>query len=363
MNIVKELKTLLVKPLAAGALALAVAGGAGAPASAQWDETYFPNVELVTQDGETVRLWDDLLDDKIVVVSFIYTECPDICGLATARLAQISDWLGDRLGRDIFFYSISLDPATDTPDKLKAFGEAFDAPPGWVFLTGDPADVDVVRYKFGERSETLRQHRSDMVIGNAATGEWRRASLMGSLVVATEEILSLDPDWIPASASPTVNAGDHAGHGTHAEHGAAQQALVVENNPGEGLFISACAACHSIGDGVRVGPDLAGVTLRRDREWLERYIQAPQRMIAQGDPVAVALDAQFPVVRMPNLGLGSTDVADLLVYLHTQTELMDKVAMAETQPEHDHSEHDHGADHSHEHSHGQEEETGKEHVH
>lgn len=346
MNIVKELKALLVKALAAGTLALAVMGGTGAPASAQWDETYFPNVELVTQDGETVRLWDDLLDDKIVVVSFIYTECPDICGLATARLAQISDWLGDRLGRDIFFYSISLDPATDTPDKLKAFGEAFDAPPGWVFLTGAPADVDVVRYKFGERSETLRQHRSDMVIGNAATGEWRRASLMGSLVVATEEILSLDPDWAPETASGPQAAAGHQGHGGQAE---GQQTLVVQDNPGEGLFLTACAACHSIGDGVRVGPDLAGVTLRRDQDWLARYIQAPQRMISQGDPVAVALDSEFPVVRMPNLGLGSTDVADLLHYLRAQTERIDQMAAAEMPSEEEQAAH-HADGHSHDHS-------------
>lgn len=348
MNIVRGLKAIVVKPLAASTLALSITGGTISPATAQWDETYFPNIELVTQDGETVRLWDDLLDEKIVVVSFIYTECPDICGLATARLAQISDWLGDRLGRDIFFYSISLDPATDTPDKLKAFGEAFDAPPGWVFLTGDPADVDVVRYKFGERSETLRQHRSDMVIGNAATGEWRRASLMGSLVVTTEDILSLDPNWVPESASPPTAASGHEGHDAHEKLGEVEQALLVQDNPGEGLFLTACAACHTIGDGVRVGPDLAGVTLRRDREWLASYIRAPQRMISQGDPVAMALDAQFPVVRMPNLGLGNTDVADLLHYLRVQTEIMGQMAEDETPSETGHAVHlEHGHSHDH----------------
>ena len=308
------------------------------PASAGWDESYFPNVELVTQDGERVRLWDDLIEGKIVVVAFVYTECPDVCGLSTARLAQVSDWLGDRVGRDIFLYSMSLDPQTDTPDKLKAYAEAFDAPDGWQFLTGDPEDMDLVRFKLGERSRKLSEHRSDMVIGNAATGEWRRASLMGSLVVATEEILRMDPSWSPQPAAPRDSV----------------QSLpltAMRDTPGEGLFLTACAACHSIGDGIRVGPDSAGVTLRREREWLEEYLLAPERMLARGDAVAVALDGEFPAVRMPNFSLNQNDVQDLLRYLQDQTDLIDlQSEVAEV--EHDHHDHaskgSHGAnDHQH----------------
>ena len=164
-----------------------------------------PNVELVNQDGVPLRFWDDLLRNKIVVVNFVYTECPDICGLSTARMAQVVDWLGERIGKDIFVYSISLDPETDTPQRLRDYADAFDAPDGWMFLTGSPEDVDIVRFKMGERSESLAQHRSDMVIGNAATGEWRRASLMGSLVVLTEEILSLDPAWSRPPPAATMS--------------------------------------------------------------------------------------------------------------------------------------------------------------
>lgn len=313
--------------LVAGSVALAT--GAGSPASAQWDESYFPNVELVTQDGERLRFWDDLISDKIVAVNFIYTECPDICGLSTARMARIVEWLGDRIGRDIFIYSISLDPETDTPDKLKEYATAFGAPDGWKFLTGSPEDVDSVRFKLGERSKSLSDHRSDMVIGNAATGEWRRASLMGSLVVVTEEILAMDPSW---SRQPAP-AG-------------AQTQLVLTPTPGEGLFLGACAACHTIGDGVRVGPDLAGVTLRRDRDWLETYLLAPERVLAQGDAVAVALDRDFPAVRMPNLGLNKTDIGDLLQYLQAQTQLLDQTQDVTELADPEHEDHDATHDHS-----------------
>ncbi|MDO3693213.1 SCO family protein, partial [Pseudomonas sp. DKN 2791] len=87
-----QMRRCLLALLAAAALSATTIG----PATAEWDESYFPNVELVNQDGVPLRFWDDLLRNKIVVVNFVYTECPDICGLSTARMAQVVDWLGER---------------------------------------------------------------------------------------------------------------------------------------------------------------------------------------------------------------------------------------------------------------------------
>ena len=320
-NPMRRLRSRLLGIVAAAAFLVAAIG----TGDAQWDGSYFPNVELVNQDGKSVRFWDDLLRDKIVVVNFVYTDCSDICGLATARMAQVVDWLNERIGKDIFVYSISLDPETDTPERLKKFADAFQAPQGWMFLTGNAGNVDIVRFKMGERSESLAQHRTDMVIGNAATGEWRRASLMGSLVVLTEEILSLDPEWSRPRASFATT----------------QEALVIENTRGEGLFFSGCAACHTIGEGIRVGPDLSGVTLRRDPAWLKEYLMAPDRLLARKDPVAVALDKAFPAVRMPNLQLNDTDVDDLIHYLSAQTELIGQPQEMSGDDHTNNSQHDH----------------------
>jgi len=80
--------------------------GAWSAQAARWGKEYVPNVPVVTQDGKTLNFYDDLIKDKIVVLSFIYTSCKDICPLATARLGEAQDRLDDRLGRDIFFYSI-----------------------------------------------------------------------------------------------------------------------------------------------------------------------------------------------------------------------------------------------------------------
>src|SRR5258705_1642858 len=75
----------------------------------------FTNTPLITQDGKTVRFYDDLIKGKSVVINFIYTQCGDSCPLETAKLAQVQKLLGDRVGKDIFFYSISIDPKRDSP--------------------------------------------------------------------------------------------------------------------------------------------------------------------------------------------------------------------------------------------------------
>lgn len=76
-----------------------------------WGANYFPNVPLVTQDGKTVHFYSDLLKGKMVVINFIYTKCRDSCPMETAKLAQVQRMLGDRVGRDVFFYSVSIDPS------------------------------------------------------------------------------------------------------------------------------------------------------------------------------------------------------------------------------------------------------------
>src|ERR1041384_748557 len=121
-------------------LALVVAAK---PAAANGDaSSHFPNVELITQDGTKVHFYDDLIKGKIVAIDLIYTTCQYSCPLETARLAQVQRVLGDRVGRDIFFYSISIDPEHDTPEVLRAYMEKFHIGPGWTFLTGKKKDID-----------------------------------------------------------------------------------------------------------------------------------------------------------------------------------------------------------------------------
>ena len=88
---------------------------------------------------------------------------------------------------------------------------------------------------------------------------------------------------------------------------------------GEGLFMEKCSPCHTIGGGKRVGPDLAGVTSLRDRNWLTRIISAPDRVIAGGDAIASGLLKEYKIP-MPNLGLTSVQVEAILAFLAAPAE-------------------------------------------
>ena len=107
----------------------------------------FPNVTLKTQDGADVRFYDDLVKDKTVIVNFMYTKCDGICERGTANLLQLQKSLGDRLGKDVFIYSITLEPEADSPEVLKAYRDAHGVKPGWTFLTGSVQNIEQVREK------------------------------------------------------------------------------------------------------------------------------------------------------------------------------------------------------------------------
>ncbi|MFL5395638.1 MAG: SCO family protein [Myxococcales bacterium] len=295
----------------ASVAALAIAGTlAPARASAvQWGPDYFPNVTLTTQDGKTVRFYDDLLKGKIVAIDLIYTHCKYSCPLETARLAQVQRLLGDRVGKDIFFYSITLDPERDTPEVLKAYAQKFHAGPGWLFLTGKKEDIKLIGHKMGLLSASADPapinrdgHTPELMIGNVATGTWMRNS-----AVDNAQLLA-------TTMRRSFAAPDHAGPAkTYA------QARELSVSKGQYLFTTRCAACHTIGHGDGLGPDLLGVTHARDRAWLTRFIQFPDRVMASGDPVAKALSARYNGLQMPNVGLGPEDVAALIDHIEARS--------------------------------------------
>ncbi len=96
---------------------------------------------------------------------------------------------------------------------------------------------------------------------------------------------------------------------------AAPGSVVAQNAAGEAIFQQKCTACHTIGHGAGVGPDLQGVTSRRERGWLTRWLTAPDRMLAAKDTMAVALLREYKDIPMPNLGLSEVEVGSLLSYL------------------------------------------------
>jgi len=112
-------------------------------------ERSFPNVTLTTHKGKKVKFYDDLLKDKIVLINFMYVRCDGKCPGTTANLVKVQKLLGDRVGKDIFIYSITLKPEEDTPKVLAEYAKAYKVGPGWQFLTGHPKDIELLRQKLG----------------------------------------------------------------------------------------------------------------------------------------------------------------------------------------------------------------------
>jgi protein SCO1/2 len=141
------------------------------PSAAQ---KYFSDVKLVDQDGRAVRFYTDMLKGKTVIVNAFFTTCTSVCPPMSRNLEQMQAALGDRLGRDVFIVSISVDPLTDTPPRLKQYAQRFHAKPGWCFLTGQKENVDMALYKLGQYVEDKNDHTTIMIVGNEATGLWKK---------------------------------------------------------------------------------------------------------------------------------------------------------------------------------------------
>jgi protein SCO1 len=272
-------------------------------ADSRWGANYFPDVTLTTQDGDNVKFYD-VIKGRIVAIDLIYTNCQYACPLESARLARMQQILGDRMGRDVFFISISIDPEHDTPAALKAYAAKYDAGPGWIFLTGKLSDIDVLSKKLGLWSDpTLTQdgHTPMLLIGNEAAGQWTQTSALDNPAYTAKMIGS----WMN-------------GFRTSVGHSTAESKPIVNRDNGKYLYGSLCANCHTIGRGDKIGPDLSVSLDTRDRDWLARYTFQPDVMRVKNDPIAMALAKKFGEVRMPNLGLEAEEVKAILRYIETQ---------------------------------------------
>ena len=133
-------------------------------------QKYFTDVELLNQDGKKVRFYSDVLKGKTVVVNAFFTTCTSVCPPMNRNMEKIQEVLGDRVGRDVFLVSMTVDPETDTPARIKDYARKFHAGPGWIFLTGKKENLDWALYKLGQYVEQKDDHKTIFIIGNEPTG-------------------------------------------------------------------------------------------------------------------------------------------------------------------------------------------------
>jgi protein SCO1/2 len=193
--------------------------------AAQRRRNRFRNVPLITHEGQEVRFYDDLLKDKTVLLNFFYTNCEAeaICPLTTANLVEVQKLLGARVGRDLFMYSITLDPAQDTPQVLKQYAEGFRVKPGWRFLTGAPADIEAVRRNLGYvdldpvKDRDRSQHIGMVRYGIEPLERWAGCPSLSKPRTIVDFLTRLDPtrEWLGVGAPEIrpVPASAHDHHG------------------------------------------------------------------------------------------------------------------------------------------------------
>jgi protein SCO1/2 len=172
-------KRMLLKTTVAGAMLPLAAGADPRPKQAGRSPDAFPNALLQTHQGNTIHFYDDAVrGNKVVLFNMMYTSCLNICPPNTANLMQVQQLLGDRMGRDVFFYSLTLQPEIDRPPALQAYVSRYGVSPGWTFLTGQRKDIDAIRRKLGffdpdpEVDAKLAQHTGMVRIGNEARDRW-----------------------------------------------------------------------------------------------------------------------------------------------------------------------------------------------
>ena len=169
-------------------------------------QKYFTDVELINQNGERMRLYSDVLRNHVVIVNAFFATCQGSCLPMNRNLEKLQATFKERMGKDLYIVSISVDPTVDTPQSLKEYAKKLDSPPGRLFLTGKKENVDWALYKLGHYVEQREQHTSVFIIGNERTGLWKKAFGLAQpdeLIKIVESVL----DDKPAATTTTPNGG------------------------------------------------------------------------------------------------------------------------------------------------------------
>jgi protein SCO1 len=159
---------------------------------------YFPDVVLRTHENKQVRFYEDLIQGRIVVINMFYAKCEGICPGMTANLVRVQRLMSDRIGRDIFMYSITLKPGQDSPAVLADYARAYKIGPGWQLLTGAPTDIEALRRKLGfvdpdpVLDRTLSTHTGVVKYGNERLDRWGACPAMSAPQQIVKTILIAD---------------------------------------------------------------------------------------------------------------------------------------------------------------------------
>jgi cytochrome oxidase Cu insertion factor (SCO1/SenC/PrrC family) len=143
-------------------------------AALTFSSSKIPNTRILDQNGKQLNFYDDLIKGKTVAVNFIFTTCTTVCPPLTATFRKVEQTASER-GLDVKLVSVSVDPVVDTPERLRAFAEKFNAGQSWTFVTGEKGEIDAVLQSLGVAVTNKNDHTPMILIGNDSVDYWTRA--------------------------------------------------------------------------------------------------------------------------------------------------------------------------------------------
>jgi len=152
------------------------------------DTTRIPDTIVYDQDGRRLHFYNDLVKGKVVAINFIFTTCTTICPPLTATFRKVQQDLTSKAGQNVALISISVDPVTDVPERLKAFASKFNAGPGWSFITGGKTEIDQLLKALGAAAAGKTDHTPMVLVGNDAAGYWTRTNGLAASSTLVREI-------------------------------------------------------------------------------------------------------------------------------------------------------------------------------
>lgn len=226
VDLMNSVKTLRLKLLLLAAVCLVSGRGAAFPGGLQAENTAqrndraqvvesklpsgptkvsIPDATVLDQNGRKLRFYTDLVKDKTIAINFIFTTCTTICPPMTANFARVQKTMMAHGQKDFYLISVSVDPENDTPAKLKAYAEMFQAKPGWTFVTGTRAELQPIWQAFSVYAGGAKQdHAPTVVIGNDALHSWTYAS---GLTSANKLVAVIEPFLKSQNAAKTSAPG------------------------------------------------------------------------------------------------------------------------------------------------------------
>jgi cytochrome oxidase Cu insertion factor (SCO1/SenC/PrrC family) len=142
--------------------------------SSAFSSSKIPDAQVLDQNGKQLNFYSDLIKGKTVAINFVFTTCTAICPSLTATFRRVQQDAAAR-GVDVKLISVSVDPTTDTPERLNDYAAKFKAGPNWTFVTGDKARIDSVLSGLGAAVSNKNDHTPMILIGNDPSDYWTRA--------------------------------------------------------------------------------------------------------------------------------------------------------------------------------------------